>query len=126
MLKIRSDIIRSIRAAQQASDLYEFLQSAIELEHATIPAYLQALYSIKHDRNTVIASLIRSIIVEGMLHMTLAANLLNALEGKPVINKPWSIPVYPGPLPMNIHEGLQVGFAPLSKPLLEKSSRKSR
>lgn len=119
MLKIRSDIVHAIRAARQASDLYEHLQSAIELEHATIPAYLQALYSIKHDRNKAIAALIRSIVVEDMLHMTIAANVMNAIGGQPAINKPTFVPVYPGPLPMNIREGLQVGLAPLSKPLLE-------
>jgi hypothetical protein len=119
MLKIRSDIVHSIRAARQASDLYEYLQGAIELEHATIPAYLQALYSIKHDQNTIIAQLIRSIIVEEMLHMTIAANVLNAIGGSPVINKPDFVPIYPGPLPLNVHEGLQIGLAPLSKPLLQ-------
>jgi hypothetical protein len=119
MLKIRSDIVQSIRAAQQASDLYDHLQAAIELEHATIPPYLQALYSIKHDQNTIVAALIRSIVVEEMLHMTIAANVLNAIGGQPVINKPDFVPLYPGPLPMNIHEGLQVGLAPLSKPLLQ-------
>ena len=93
MLRIRSDIVQSIRAAQQASDLYEYLQSAIELEHATIPAYLQALYSLKHAKNTVIAWLIRSIVVEEMLHMTIAANVLNAIGGQPVINKPDFVPL---------------------------------
>src|SRR4030095_15954359 len=94
------------------------LQSAIELEHSTIPPYLQALYSIKHDQNTIVADLIRSIVVEEMLHMTIAANVLNAIDGEPVINKPDFIPTYPGPLPMNIHGGLEVGLAPLSKPLI--------
>src|SRR5262249_44844149 len=99
MLKIRNDIIQAIRGARQASDLYQFLQSAIELEHATIPAYLQALYSIKHDQNRVVAALIRSIVVEEMLHMTIAANVMNAIGGEPVINKPNFVPIYPGPLP---------------------------
>jgi hypothetical protein len=120
MLKIRRDIIEKVHAAKAGADLHEYLQGAIELEHATIPAYLQALYSIKHDKNTIIAGLLRSIVVEEMLHMAIAANVLNAIGGRPQINKPDFIPRYPGPLPMNIDDGLQVGLAPLSKPLLQK------
>jgi hypothetical protein len=119
MLRIRSDIVRSIRAAKQAPDLYEYLQAAIELEHSTIPPYLQALYSIMHGQNTIVSDLIRSIVVEEMLHMAIVANVLNAIGGKPVINKPGFIPIYPGELPMSIHGGLQVGLAPLSIPLLQ-------
>jgi hypothetical protein len=119
MLKISSDIIRSIQSAKAAVDLYQYLQGAIELEHSTIPPYLQALYSIKHDANTIVADLIRSIVVEEMLHLTIAANVLNAIGGAPTINKPTFIPDYPTPLPMNVHEGLVVGLAPLSKSLIK-------
>jgi hypothetical protein len=119
MLKIRNDIVNSIRAAKQPSDLYEYLQSAIELEHSTIPPYLQALYSIIRGKNKIVADLIRSVVIEEMLHMTIAANVLNAIGGQPAINTPTFIPLYPGPLPMNVHGGLQVGLAPFSKPLLE-------
>jgi hypothetical protein len=120
MLQIRSEIIHSIRSAKEATDLYEYLQRAIELEHSTIPPYLQALYSIKHGANTIAADLIRSIVIEEMLHITIAANVLNAIGGEPEINKPTFIPNYPGPLPMNVHGGLTVGLAPLSKPLIQK------
>jgi hypothetical protein len=120
MLKIRRDIVESINAAQKASDLYKHLQGAIELEHATIPAYLQALYSIKYGANTIVAEIIQSIVREEMLHMTIASNVLNAIGGAPQINHPGFIPIYPGPMPMNVHEGLQIGLAPLSKPLVEK------
>ena len=118
MLKIRSDIIQSIQAAQEAADIYQYLQGAIELEHSTIPPYLEALYSIKHDKNEIVADLIRSIVIEEMLHMAIAANVLNAIGGAPEINKPDFIPNYPDQLPMNVHGGLLVGLAPLSKPLI--------
>ena len=78
------------------------LQKAIELEHATIPTYLTAYYSLRPGTNREIATLLRSIIVEEMQHMTLAANLLNAVGGSPDINKPEFVPRYPGPLPMHI------------------------
>jgi hypothetical protein len=118
MLKIRSDIIQSIQAAKEAVDIHQYLQGAIELEHSTIPPYLQALYSIKHDSNMIVADLLRSIVIEEMLHMTIAANVLNAIGGAPVINKPGFVPNYPDHLPMNVHGSLQVGLAPLSKPLI--------
>lgn len=119
MLKIRSDVVQSIRAARQPGDLHQYLQGAIELEHSTIPPYLQALYSIKHGANTIVADLVRSIVREEMLHMTIAANVLNAIDGKPQINKPGFLPRYPSALPMNINEGLRVGLAPLSKRLIK-------
>ncbi|MEH3062533.1 MAG: ferritin-like protein [Methylobacterium radiotolerans] len=119
MLTIRSAIVEAVRSAREASDLYEALQGAIELEHATIPVYLQALYSIRRGTNEVIAGLIRSVVVEEMLHMTIAANVLNAIGGAPRINTPAFIPTYPGPLPMNVHGSLQVGLAPLSKSLIK-------
>jgi hypothetical protein len=118
MLKIRTEIVQSIRQVKEPGDLHQYLQGAIELEHSTIPPYLQALYSIKHGKNEVIADLIRSVLVEEMLHMTIAANVLNALGGEPAINTPSFFPTYPGPLPMNVHDGLTVGLAPLSKALI--------
>ena len=57
------------------------LQSAIELEHSTIPLYLYALYSLDPAKNGVIAKIIQSVVVEEMLHMTLASNVMNALGG---------------------------------------------
>jgi len=95
MLKIRT--IHSIRAAKEAPDLFEYLQGAIELEHSTIPPYLQALFSIKHDANTMVANLIRSIVIEEMLHMTTAAIVFDAIGGERVIIKPAFVPFYPSP-----------------------------
>ena len=72
------------------NDLRAHLQWAIELEHATIPPYLCALYSIKPGKNTDAAAAITSVFVEEMLHLTLAANVLNAIGGAPVIDAPSS------------------------------------
>jgi hypothetical protein len=119
MLKIRTDILESINDAAHASDLFRYLQGAIALEHALIPAYLQALYSIKYGTNGTAAALIRSIVVEEMLHMTIAANVLNAIGGEPLINDRNFVLDYPSPLPMSVHGGLAIGLAPLSKGLLQ-------
>lgn len=95
------------------------LQQAIELEHATLPAYLYALYSLKPDTNDRIASLVLSVIMEEMLHLALACNILNAVGGHPVLDKPSFIPTYPGPLPGGVESSLQVPLAPFSLALVE-------
>ena len=63
--------------------LREHLQWAIELEHFTLPPYLCALYSLDAIRNPEASEVVASVLVEEMLHMTLAANLLNAVGGRP-------------------------------------------
>ncbi|MBP6823488.1 MAG: ferritin-like protein [Acidobacteria bacterium] len=89
-------------------DLMLALQQAIELEHATIPPYLCALYSIKPGSNNEVASIIRSVVIEEMLHMALVSNLLVSLGGSPQIGKPGFVPRYPGPLPGGLRGGLTV------------------
>jgi hypothetical protein len=117
MLKISIDDLEKIFQASEPADLYDSLQSAIQLEHSTIPPYLTALYSIKFGSNQEAYKIILSVVREEMLHMTIAANVLNAIGGHPVINRPDFIPSYPGPLPMNIGE-LTVNLAPLSREVL--------
>lgn len=90
------------------------LQQAIELEHATVPPYLYALYSLIPGKNDAIAAIIQSVVVEEMLHMTLACNVLNAIGGAPDIDKPDFIPVYPGHLPGGVQGGLTVHLRPFS------------
>src|SRR3954468_21915852 len=80
-------------------DLREHLQWAIELEHSTLPPYLCALYSIKPGTNLPAVNAITSVFIEEMLHMTLAANLLNAVGGAPALDKPEFIARYPTYLP---------------------------
>ncbi len=94
------------------------LQNAIELEHATIPPYLYALYSIRQDTNAEIAALIKSVVVQEMLHMAIDCNVLNAIDGHPRIDDPRFVPKYPGHLPGGVEDSLIVGLAPFSKQLL--------
>ncbi|MBN1209795.1 MAG: ferritin-like protein [Myxococcaceae bacterium] len=89
-------------------DLHMALQQAIELEHATIPAYLCALYSLKPGTNQEVASRLRSIVTEEMLHMALVSNLLVSLGGSPRIGHPGFVPNYPGPLPGGLRANLTV------------------
>jgi hypothetical protein len=113
MLKIKPITITDLASLQSA------LQNAIELEHATIPPYLTAYYTLRGTSagGAAARQILRSIVVEEMLHMHLACNILNAIGGAPVINAPGFIPVYPGPLPMGIGgaDGLSVGIKRYSR-----------
>src|SRR3954447_6729492 len=79
--------------------LRRHLQWAVELEHATLPSYLCALYSIDGDRNRDAADVVGSVFVEEMLHLALAANVLNAVGGRPRLDKGGLLPAYPRSLP---------------------------
>ncbi|GAA1993292.1 ferritin-like protein [Catenulispora subtropica] len=80
-------------------DLRRHLQWAIELEHATIPPYMCALYSLDKGRNPEAAQVVGTVLAEEMLHLALAANLLNAVGGEPRLDTPELLPPYPHPLP---------------------------
>ncbi len=80
-------------------DLHAYLRVALQLEHATIPPYLTALYSIVPGTNSDAVHVIRVVVVEEMLHLTLAANVLNAVGGTPDLTAPDFVPSYPALLP---------------------------
>lgn len=75
------------------------LQDALRLEFSTIPLYLYALYSLDRAKNRDIVGIIKTTVIEEMLHMTLVCNIINALGGSPIIDDPAFVPQYPGPLP---------------------------
>lgn len=79
--------------------LCRHLQTAIELEHSTLPPYLCALYSIVDDTNTEARDVLQSVAIEEMLHLTLAANIINAIGGQPVLDAPSLLPPHPTSLP---------------------------
>ncbi|HSK81674.1 MAG TPA: ferritin-like protein, partial [Thermoanaerobaculia bacterium] len=89
-------------------DLLRALQQAVELEHATIPLYLTALYSIRPGANVEVAALIKSVVLEEMLHMALVSNLMISIGGAPSIDSPGFVPRYPGPLPGGLAADLTV------------------
>ena len=85
------------------------LQQAIELEFATIPLYLTALFSIKEGYNREVYSIIRTVVMQEMLHLAQAANLLIAVGGKPQIDNKMAAPHYPSKgLPGNVLPNLNV------------------
>lgn len=90
------------------AELHTLLQKALMLELSTIPPYATACYSIlqqgQYDRSEPVIvnaepiEVIRQVMVEEMLHMTLVANVLNAVGGRPCLTDPALLPTYPHPL----------------------------
>lgn len=96
--------------------LHRHLQWAIELEHATLPPYLCALYSLDPARNPDAVELVSSVFVEEMIHLSLAANLLNAVGGEPRLDVPELLPGYPRPLP---HGSMELSLLPFGPEALD-------
>lgn len=95
------------------------LQWAVQLELATIPPYLCAMWSIKAKTEYAYAS-IYEIVVEEMVHLGLACNLLATIGGTPKINTPYEVPKYPGGLPGGVKKGFMISLTAYSKAQLEK------
>lgn len=89
----------TVSTIENRDDLLSYLNAAMALEHATIPPYLTAYYSIHSGTNSDAAHIIRVIAVEEMLHLTLVANVLNAIGGEPDLTRPGFVPSYPAYLP---------------------------
>jgi len=95
--------------------LRELLQAAVTLELSTIPPYLCALYSMHPEGNDEAKLVIRSVVVEEMLHMVLAANVLNAIGGEPRVAGAEHAPRYPHELP----DGVVMDLLPFSPQAVE-------
>ncbi|MCW2539395.1 MAG: Ferritin-like [Frankiales bacterium] len=98
-----------------AARLKELLAAAVKLELATIPPYLCALYSIRPGSNQQATLVLRSVVVEEMLHMVLAANVLNAIGGRPQVAGREHAPHYPHELP----DGVILDLLPFSPAAIE-------
>jgi len=97
------------------------LQSAIAIEHATMPVYAAAMYSLE-VQNYPAYNTLRSVLMEEMLHMAAACNTLAALGGRPRIRQLDPTAVRRG-LPGLVAPGLTARFAQLSRPQLETFMR---
>jgi Ferritin-like len=100
-------------------DLRTHLQTAVEIEWSTIPPYLCARWSIQDGRNELAAECIEDVVMEEMLHLTLACNVLNAIGGEPQLIPPRAeLPSYPGYLPHSADSFL-VNLLPFSRDALD-------
>jgi hypothetical protein len=111
VILIHRDAVEGLR---DEGDIDKALQTALELEHATIPTYLYAYYSLVPTLNRSVSNLIRSVVMDEMGHMALVCNLMNAIGAEPSLDQPGFVPLYPGPLPGSVQSGLQVRLAPFS------------
>lgn len=118
---------RSGRRAPMASpdDLREHLQWALELEHATLPPYLCALYSLDPARNPDAAAVVSGVFVEEMLHLALVANILNAVGGRPRLDDPTMLAAHPRPMPHG-DRSLRLSLLPFGPEALEMFLRIER
>lgn len=85
---------------EKKSALYALLQTAMDLELATIPPYMTALLSIRPGGNRRAANHIRSVMMEEMLHMALVGNLMFSLGGSIKLGRA-QCPTYPLRLQFN-------------------------
>jgi Ferritin-like len=93
-------------------DLRGHLSLAVEVEMSTVPLYLFGLYSIV-DQDSECAKLIRSVVTEEMLHVSLVSNLLLAVGSEPRFDLPSVLPGYPEPLKHH-RPPLMLDLAPVS------------
>lgn len=105
---------------QTVDDLHYYLIQAMKIEHATIPPYITALYSLKPETNIEAFQIIRSVAVEEMLHLTLAANVFNAVGGdiKSILTASDFMPEYPTRLPTG-ETDFEVGLGKFSPETIE-------
>jgi len=117
-LAATSGATHNSRPHQDIGWLKNALQTAVQLEFATIPIYLCAAWSITDTtdpaRNTILG-----IVQEEMLHMGLACNMLSAIGGTADICSANSVPVYPGTLPGGIHPGMTAALRRLTPATLD-------
>lgn len=100
-VRLIREVVQRLPEPHRVKDIVQLrklLRRAILVEHTTIPPYLCALYSLQDGTNQESAQVIKSVLVEEMLHMILAANVLNAIGGEPSVNDPRFIPSYPSNL----------------------------
>jgi hypothetical protein len=90
------------------------LDAALQLEHATIPPYLMALYSLHPETNSAAQQILRVVAVEEMLHLTLVANVINAIGGTPDLTRDGFVPTYPTYLPDG-EKDFQVDLQPFTR-----------
>ncbi|QYX31283.1 ferritin-like domain-containing protein [Sphaerospermopsis torques-reginae] len=113
-------MIDTLELITTVEDLHYYLIQGLMIEHATLPPYLTALYSLKPGSNLEAFQFIRTVAVEEMLHLTLVANVFNAVGGdiQGVLTNPDFIPTYPTYLPTR-EEDFEVSISKFSRETVE-------
>jgi hypothetical protein len=108
-------------AIDDVKELRKHLQTAIQIEWSTIPPYLCARWSLLDGHNELAATCVEDVVMEEMLHLTLACNLLNAVGGEPQLiphGQKGLPPSYPTYLPHS-DDAFLVNLGPFSSDALE-------
>ena len=87
----------------------KFARAAAQIEFYTIPLYLTTLYSFVNNCNIEAVELMRSIVMQEMLHFTQTANMLISNRLFPAIDNEYFAPIYP-------HQGLPWCVLPWNVP----------
>ena len=104
-------------------ELWHYLRIAMEVELSTIPTYLCAIYSLKPDSNQAARQVMHSVVIEEMLHLTLAGNVLRATGGLAQLNSKEFVPSYPTPLPDSDIPGFKVPLQKFGRDALDVFKR---
>jgi len=115
----------ALRRIDSIDEMHTYLAVAMQLEHATIPPYLTALYSMLPGRNSESSEVMRIVVVEEMLHMTLVANLMNAVGRHPDLTASGFVPRYPTHLPDG-EADFEVSIRPFGREAVETLMRIER
>lgn len=89
------------------------LRTAAQVELATLPPYLSAMWSLQPGHNREAHEVLRSVLMEEMLHLTLAANVLSAIGGAADFRSPQALPAYPLLLEFDAPDGQRHRVAPM-------------
>ena len=109
------ELLQIPMSQRDTGTLQSMLQRAIELELSTLPVYLSGLWSIT-DQSSQAYSLINSVVLDEMLHLGLACNMMNSIGGTPSILGGFETAIsYPGGLPGKVRPDLTVYLAGLSR-----------
>ncbi|HWD08737.1 MAG TPA: ferritin-like protein, partial [Actinomycetota bacterium] len=114
-----ADLLAVAETDRDREWLRRSLQTAVELELSTLPPYLCGLWSIKNQAPSAGStpdaySIILSVVLEEMVHMGLACNMLSAVGGTPHL----VAPTYPGHLPGGVRPDLIVYLSGLTEHLV--------
>ncbi|MEV1117838.1 ferritin-like protein [Actinosynnema sp. NPDC049800] len=117
---------RADKPIDSVDSLFSHLYDAARLELSTIPLYLYAAYSIKTDNVSQWSAgpgafrLIKSVVVEEMLHLSLVRNLIVAIgRGDDIkFQNPDFVPAYPSDMLHRVPR-LELDLAPLTTDLVK-------
>ena len=117
-IKALAELTAVLQEQRNLDTLIGCLQTALEIEFATVPPYLCAWWSIEDKTSDAAKSIREHIAEEEMLHIGLVCNLLASLDIDPDLTSPEAYPEYPLNLPEGIPTREQVKLRGFSKDAL--------